>query len=1342
MTRAFTRSALAALLMTAFTVMATAQSSPTPYNLSGGTYSFTQWDATNAAGTYPANMTFHTYTKSTSTPDVTMADAPTGTWNCAYNGTSGPRIAGKGTAGFSFITSGGTPTCTNMWVGAAVLALNTQNRANVTVNWTGGTVATLGRSYTLRFQYRVGVGGTWTDILQSGLPTEYAVGTIGTSQAFSTLLPVAAENQPVVEVRWVYNYLTGSGSRPELSLDEISVTSTSLVGTPTKFSITAISPSAPSTSSPFSVTVRSTDALGNPMFVTTATSFTLSRVTGTGTLTGVLTGTIPAGASAVTLTNVNYNVAEAGVVIRATRTAGDNLAFGDSNPFTILQGATQLRPTNFQNVGWANSPFPTFTVDAIRNDGTIDATYTGPITMTKVSGPGNLTLTSSVAPFQGVSTFNNVSVDLPGTYVFLVSGPNVASSTLATVTVWATPSLTTTIVPQYIHGRDGAGSSANLPNFALVTFTNLQPNTLYRYNTGIASDLILTSTGGGFNLHYNADANTYVYNTSKSTSTDGAYSVFTTAPGQTTKTLWVNVTTSTNLSFQELQVAYWRISLTDNMGRFITRYQLGQTSTTMQLGPETTRGTGIADQRSQLTPTNIVCLYDVETPVAGVTRPLTTAIVQDDGTTLTGAYSWYAALDGASTSWATFIPNTLPNGVRRIEERDWRTGAVVYFRTSTNGVWDGVNTVGATGGSTSPIYLQTPRITVSTPVLNDTLCGLNVQRINFVARGTANVRIEFSSNNGTSWTTIATVPSATGFFNWTVLPIDYSNNCLIRVTGVERTDISATSGRFTIATKLQVVQQPASSNLCLGQDYVLVTLTSGSVRRMQWMKDGVDIPGATSPILAITNAGWNASGAYRCRIETFGTCGTVFSNEATIRVARQMQIVEQPRVVNVTVGQRTEIAITVENPNDATFQWRRGTNPIFDNGNITGTNSSTLTINKVTAADIATDYNCVVVGVCGTATTLDIRLLSVGVFADIPLSTVNACIGQDAVINGQVYSNPAGAPLDVQWTLNGNKILDGGKYEGATTGTLKIKSMQPADQGTYVLMANFAGDESSMSHDTAVVALASAPSISTHPAATSVCPGTTLELTVTAVGAGTMTYQWYANNAAIAGQTSATLSISNFTEARSGVYYCVVSTACGTAQSNNAAVTAKARTAFSLQPAATLNVRTNEALTLTVLGAGEGTVQYQWFKDGSALAGEVAPVFTKAAAVAADAGKYWVRLRAECGDQLSDTSTITVAPVVSSVDDDVLTGGAIVERLVPNPTFSSASFNINVPSSTPVSIVLTNAAGMTVATLVNGDVIQGNVHIDIDATSLASGTYMLVTSIGTDRHVQQLIVIK
>ncbi|MBK7471369.1 MAG: hypothetical protein IPI73_12800 [Betaproteobacteria bacterium] len=86
---------------------------------------------------------------------------------------------------------------------------------------------------------------------------------------------------------------------------------------------------------PFSVDVRSADASGNFQLVQSATAVTLSRTAGTGTLGGTLTCTIPAGSSQCLFTNVTYTVAEANVVLTATRTSGDSLATGPSSAFTV-----------------------------------------------------------------------------------------------------------------------------------------------------------------------------------------------------------------------------------------------------------------------------------------------------------------------------------------------------------------------------------------------------------------------------------------------------------------------------------------------------------------------------------------------------------------------------------------------------------------------------------------------------------------------------------------------------------------------------------------------------------------------------------------------------------------------------------------------------------------------------------------------------------------------------------------------------------------------------------------------------------------------------------------------
>jgi phosphatidylserine/phosphatidylglycerophosphate/cardiolipin synthase-like enzyme len=194
----------------------TAQTSPTPFNLSGGEYSFTNWPAASPAGTYPPNMRFHEGPSG----DPTLTAEPNADYIGAYNATTGTRMNGLGTEGFAWRNiSGGT-------LGAAVLALNTTGVSNIFVSWRGGTVAVdaTTREYRIRLQYRIGTSGPFTDVPG---PIEYVTSsTAGHVQDFGpTLLPAAVNNQPVVHLRWKYYYVTGGNTRPQLRVANISVQS-------------------------------------------------------------------------------------------------------------------------------------------------------------------------------------------------------------------------------------------------------------------------------------------------------------------------------------------------------------------------------------------------------------------------------------------------------------------------------------------------------------------------------------------------------------------------------------------------------------------------------------------------------------------------------------------------------------------------------------------------------------------------------------------------------------------------------------------------------------------------------------------------------------------------------------------------------------------------------------------------------------------------------------------------------------------------------------------------------------------------------------------------------------
>ncbi|TMF03079.1 MAG: hypothetical protein E6I38_13990, partial [Chloroflexi bacterium] len=116
---------------------------------------------------------------------------------------------------------------------------------------------------------------------------------------------------------------------------------------PTKLVITSINGgTTPTVGTGFSVTVEAQDPGGTPRNVAASTAITLSLKpgTGTGTLGGTLTGSIPANSSSVTISGVTYSKAETGVVITATDgslTAANSTPFAVNNPVPITTSLSQ-----------------------------------------------------------------------------------------------------------------------------------------------------------------------------------------------------------------------------------------------------------------------------------------------------------------------------------------------------------------------------------------------------------------------------------------------------------------------------------------------------------------------------------------------------------------------------------------------------------------------------------------------------------------------------------------------------------------------------------------------------------------------------------------------------------------------------------------------------------------------------------------------------------------------------------------------------------------------------------------------------------------------------------------
>jgi|688.fasta_scaffold17892_4 hypothetical protein len=222
-----------------------AQSQPIPFDLSTGNFLFSEWDSTSAPGTYPSSMILHTLNAQT----ASIADTGKADWTCAYNLNAGPRFKGKGLNGIGMVNTGSSQlstcasdTATPVYVGELVVGMNTTGRNNIQVSWIGRMISSfnyvpspgsnpVNRFFALVCQYRIGTTGPFMTFSNDSIfycnlndttyhPQGYA-DTLGYAA-----LPVSCEDQPVVQLRWLYFQTnSGQGPRPELAVDDISITS-------------------------------------------------------------------------------------------------------------------------------------------------------------------------------------------------------------------------------------------------------------------------------------------------------------------------------------------------------------------------------------------------------------------------------------------------------------------------------------------------------------------------------------------------------------------------------------------------------------------------------------------------------------------------------------------------------------------------------------------------------------------------------------------------------------------------------------------------------------------------------------------------------------------------------------------------------------------------------------------------------------------------------------------------------------------------------------------------------------------------------------------------------------
>ena len=418
---------------------------------------------------------------------------------------------------------------------------------------------------------------------------------------------------------------------------------------------------------------------------------------------------------------------------------------------------------------------------------------------------------------------------------------------------------------------------------------------------------------------------------------------------------------------------------------------------------------------------------------------------------------------------------------------------------------------------------------------------------------------------------------------------------------------SVTSAAATLHVTLLapvITGQPSDQSVTEGQPAGFSVSATGTALSYQWQRDGLDLPGATSPAYDLASVSLADDAAvFRCIVSNAG--GGVTSAPATLHVSAALPVITtQP--VDVTVDEEADATFrVVASGSLLNYQWQRNGAPIM------GATSATYVLGLAGLSDDGAVFRVVITNPAGSVTS-DPAVLHVQQL--VPLIDTDPVA--QSVVDGDAASFSVvarGSGLSYQWRRDGSPI------PGAAASRYTIASTTLADDGARfdVIVQNGAGSVTSAA---AVLSVSQrAPAIDTQPVSQTIDEGTDARFSVVAMGS-VLTYQWRRDGADIAGATAATYVLHGATLADNGATFTVrVQNAAGMVVSSGAVLSVtQLAPAITTQPA-DVTVVEGSPVSFTVVATGS-LLSYQWLRDGVAIPGATASSLDLGLADPADDG--------------------------------------------------------------------------------------------------------------------------
>ena len=273
-------------------------------------------------------------------------------------------------------------------------------------------------------------------------------------------------------------------------------------------------------------------------------------------------------------------------------------------------------------------------------------------------------------------------------------------------------------------------------------------------------------------------------------------------------------------------------------------------------------------------------------------------------------------------------------------------------------------------------------------------------------------------------------------------------------TGLSSTTVSNPVAN-TSSTRTYTLTEIITGTGCQNTHSVTVTIdTPLAVSVISAAGDTIFCTGGTVNLFGNNGGIWNtgdttstitidSSGSYY--VNSDNACSNLRSNIIVVTVLTSPNITTEP--IGQTVCEGSPVSFSVVSTGAGlTYQWRQGDIYLVNGGNISGAQSSTLTIASVNIYDTISNYNVIVSGTCAVPDTSVDVLLRINTAPSIVLQPENQLPNVGGLVTFSVIAT--GTNLTYQWRRGNANLLDTGNISGATTSTLTIDAVNYSDTAT------------------------------------------------------------------------------------------------------------------------------------------------------------------------------------------------------------------------------------------------------------------------------------------------------